>query len=242
MTHAFVTTLCLQATKDMGYRSKVTFDPRPESMIPELEPLDASTRESAPSSGDRTDREVTELLRAWHEGDEDAVDRLLPLVYGELHRLAHSAMRGESEGHTLQTTALVHEAYVRLVDADLEWEGSSHFLRVAARAMRRVLVDHARSRKAQKRGGGAPVLALDTLEQVVALTAPPDEVLALDDALERLFALDERKGRIVELCYFGGLTYDEIADTLEISAATVHRDLRLARAWLYNELREDERP
>jgi RNA polymerase sigma-70 factor, ECF subfamily len=210
-------------------------------MTAELEPLDASAREGTTSPGDRADPEVTALLRAWHGGDDDAVDRLLPLVYGELHRLAHSAMRGESDGHTLQTTALVHEAYVRLVDADLEWEGSKHFLRVAARAMRRVLVDHARSRKAQKRGGGAPVLALDTLEQVVAASSPPDEVLALDDALERLFALDERKGRIVELCYFGGLTYDEIADTIEVSAATVHRDLRLARAWLYNELRDDER-
>jgi RNA polymerase sigma factor (TIGR02999 family) len=108
--------------------------------------------------------------------------------------------------------------------------------------MRRVLVDHARARKAQKRGGGGPVLTLDTLEHVVAESSPPDEVLALDDALERLFTLDERKGRIVELCYFGGLTYDEIADTLEVSAATVHRDLRLARAWLYNELRNDTGP
>ncbi|MEX2468043.1 MAG: sigma-70 family RNA polymerase sigma factor [Gemmatimonadota bacterium] len=203
------------------------------------QPDRASDGEPAAAPGNRGDPEVTELLRAWHQGDDDAVDRLLPLVYGELHRLAHSAMRGESQGHTLQTTALVHEAYVRLVDADLEWEGSGHFLRVAARAMRRVLVDHARARKAQKRGGGAPILALDTLEQVVASTSPPDEVLALDDALDRLFALDERKGRIVELCYFGGLTYDEIADTLEVSPATVHRDLRLARAWLYNELRDD---
>ncbi|MDZ7780564.1 MAG: ECF-type sigma factor [Gemmatimonadota bacterium] len=175
------------------------------------------------------------------EGGEDtAVERLLPMVYDELHRLAHAAMRGESTGHTLQTTALVHEAYVRLVSADLEWEGSAHFLRIAARAMRRVLVDHARARKAAKRGSGAPVMLLDALEGVVATDSRPDDVLALDDALERLFALDERKGRIVELCYFGGLTYNEIADTLDVSAATVHRDLRMARAWLYDELRDDE--
>lgn len=186
------------------------------------------------------DPEVTELLEAWTQGDRHAVDQLLPLVYDELHRLAHTAMRGESTGHTLQTTALVHEAYVRLVKADLEWESSGHFLRIAARAMRRVLVDHARARKSAKRGGGAPVLLIDSLEGIVAASSPPEEVLALDEALERLFSLDERKGRIVELCYFGGLTYDEIADTLDVSAATVHRDLRMARAWLYDELRDDE--
>lgn len=186
------------------------------------------------------DRDVTRLLRAWQDGDGDAVDRLLPLVYDELHRIAHGAMRKENPGHTLQTTALVHEAYVRLVDAESDWEGSGHFLRVAARAMRRVLVDHARARRTAKRGGGAPALMLDSIEEVVAAGSRTDDVLALDDALERLFTLDERKGRIVELCYFGGLTYEEIADTLGISPATVHRDLRMARAWLYSELREDE--
>ncbi len=196
-------------------------------MTPATPPYDASP-------------DVTQLLRAWQDGDGDAVDRILPLVYDELHRIAHGAMRQESPGHTLQTTALVHEAYVRLVSTDLEWESSGHFLRVAARAMRRILVDHARARKTAKRGGGAPVLVLDSLESVVAAESRADDVLALDDALERLFALDERKGRIVELCYFGGLTYDEIADTLGISPATVHRDLRMARAWLYSELREDE--
>lgn len=186
------------------------------------------------------DTDVADLLRAWQAGDDDAGDRVLPLVYDELHRLAHAAMRRESPGHTLQTTALVHEAYMRLVSADLEWQDSGHFLRVAARAMRRVLVDHARARKAAKRGGGAPVLCLDSLEGVVASDSRPDDVLALDEVLERLFALDERKGRIVELCYFGGLTYDEIADTLDVSPATVHRDLRMARAWLYDELRDEE--
>ncbi len=180
--------------------------------------------------------DVTQLLRAWQGGDGDAVDRILPLVYDELHRIAHGAMRQESPGHTLQTTALVHEAYVRLVSTDLEWESSGHFLRVAARAMRRILV----ARMTAKRGGGTPVLVLDSLENVVAAESRAEDVLALDEALERLFALDERKGRIVELCYFGGLTYEEISDTLGISSATVHRDLRMARAWLFNELRDEE--
>lgn len=219
-------------------------------MPPSTNPEDQTSRDASrrkATSGPRRpggshDPEVTGLLRAWTQGDENAVDQLLPLVYDELHRLAQSAMRGEATGHTLQTTALVHEAYVRLVKADLEWESSGHFLRVAARAMRRVLVDHARAKKSAKRGGGAPMLLIDTLEGIVAANSPPEEVIALDDALERLFALDERKGRIVELCYFGGLTYDEIADTLDVSAATVHRDLRMARAWLYDELRDDEGP
>jgi RNA polymerase sigma factor (TIGR02999 family) len=172
--------------------------------------------------------------------DAESVGRLIPLVYAELHNLAHGALRGEATGHTLQTTALVHEAYVRLVGTDLEWESSGHFLRVASRAMRRVLVDHARSRTRAKRGGGgAPVLLLDTLEELVPAESRPESVLDLDEALERLLSLDERKGRVVELHYFGGLTYDEIADALGVSPATVDRDLRLARAWLFNELRPE---
>jgi RNA polymerase sigma factor (TIGR02999 family) len=171
--------------------------------------------------------------------DAESVGRLIPLVYAELHNLAHGALRGEATGHTLQTTALVHEAYVRLVGADLEWESSGHFLRVASRAMRRVLVDHARSRTRAKRGGSAPVLLLDTLEELVPAESRPESVLDLDEALERLLSLDERKGRVVELHYFGGLTYDEIADALGVSPATVDRDLRLARAWLFNELRPE---
>jgi RNA polymerase sigma factor (TIGR02999 family) len=171
--------------------------------------------------------------------DAESVGRLIPLVYAELHNLAHGALRGEATGHTLQTTALVHEAYVRLVGTDLEWESSGHFLRVASRAMRRVLVDHARSRTRAKRGGSAPVLLLDTLEELVPAESRPESVLDLDEALERLLSLDERKGRVVELHYFGGLTYDEIADALGVSPATVDRDLRLARAWLFNELRPE---
>lgn len=163
---------------------------------------------------DSPDRDVTPSLRGWQGGD--AVDRLLPLVYDELHRIADGAMRRERSRHTLQTTA--------------------------ARAMRRVLVDHARARKRATRGGGEAVLALDSIAEVVAAQSRADDVLALNDALERLFALDERKGRIVELCHFGGLTYEEIARTLDVSPATVHRDLRMGRAWLYNELRDDEGP
>ena len=181
--------------------------------------------------------EVTQLLHQWKAGDVRAFDRLLPLVYDELKRIASRQLGGESAGHTLHTTALVHEAYVRLAGADVQWEGSSHFMRIAARAMRRVLVDHARRRKSQKRGSGAVAMGLDTLEGVLPAEARPDDLLDLDEALERLLALEERKGRIVELHYFGGLSYEEVADALEISPATVHRDLRMARAWLFKELK-----
>ncbi len=185
-------------------------------------------------------RDVTGLLVAWRDGEPEALDALLPLVYSELHRLASAQLRGESRGHTLQTTALVHEAYVRLVGTDVDWEGSGHFMRVAARAMRRVLVDHARKRRSQKRGGGAAPLDLDSLEGVLPGESRPDDVIELDEALERLIALEERKGRAVELHYFGGLSYEEVAEALDVSTATVHRDLRMARAWLYKELRVDD--
>lgn len=184
--------------------------------------------------------EVTQLLLDWRDGRREALDELMPLVYAELRRIASSALHSESSGHTLQTTALVHEAYVRLVGANVEWEGSGHFMRVAARAMRRILVDHARKRRSQKRGGGATPISLDTLQGVLPAVSRPDDVIELDEALERLIALEERKGRAVELHYFGGLSYEEIADVLEISAATVHRDLRMARAWLFKELRGDD--
>lgn len=184
--------------------------------------------------------EVTQLLLDWRDGRRDALDELMPLVYAELRRIASSALHSESSGHTLQTTALVHEAYVRLVGANVEWEGSGHFMRVAARAMRRILVDHARKRRSQKRGGGATPVSLDTLQGVLPAAARPEDVIELDEALERLIALEERKGRAVELHYFGGLSYEEIADVLEVSAATVHRDLRMARAWLFKELRGDD--
>ena len=183
--------------------------------------------------------EVTRLLLAWQDGRDQAFDDLLPLVYDELRRIARSAMRGEREGHTLQTTALVHEAYLRLVGSDVTWSGSGHFMRVASRAMRRILVDHARRRSRQKRGEGETPVSLDTLEEILPGGAQPDDVLELDEALERLSALEERKAQAVELHYFGGLSYEEVAEALEVSPATVHRDLRMARAWLYKELQEE---
>jgi RNA polymerase sigma factor (TIGR02999 family) len=180
---------------------------------------------------------VTQLLQRWRRGDRDALDQLLPLIYDELHALARRHMGGERPDHTLQTTALIHEAYLRLCGADVTWEGRAHFLAVAAQTMHRVLVDHARGRARAKRGGGdVPV----TLDDALAVSSErPDELLALDEALARLSTLDERKARAVELHYFGGLTYDETAAALEVSAATVDRELRLAKAWLYRELRPE---
>lgn len=177
--------------------------------------------------------EVSRLLLRWREGDAAALERLLPLVYDELHAIARRHMRGERPDHTLQTTGLIHEAYLRLCGADVTWKGRVHFLAVAAQTMRRVLVDHARARGRAKRGGGDAAVTLDD----VAAPARPDDVLALDEALARLSALDERKARVVELHYFGGLTYDETAAAVGISAATVDRELRLAKAWLHRELR-----
>ncbi len=179
-------------------------------------------------------QDVTRLLRLWGEGDASALEQLTPLVYGELHRLAASYMRGERPGHTLAPTALVHEAYLRMVaDDGREWSGRAHFLAIAARHMRRILVDHARRRSAGKRGSGRRATALD--EAAIAVDRPQD-LVALDDALRDLAAFDERKARIVELHYFGGLTQDEVAALLEVHVNTVARELRLARAWLQSQL------
>ncbi|MCI0433419.1 MAG: sigma-70 family RNA polymerase sigma factor [Gemmatimonadetes bacterium] len=180
--------------------------------------------------------EVTQLLLDWRRGDRAALDRLIPLVYTELHRVASRQLRSERPDHTLQPTALVHEAYARLIDADVEWTDRAHFFAVAARTMRRVLVDHARGRQREKRGGGAICVTLDEGLQVES--GDPHELLALDAALDRLHALDARKADIVQLHYFGGLTYDAIAEALGISPATVDRDLRMAKAWLHAELGE----
>lgn len=199
-----------------------------------------SSQEPRPRNEPGGDPDVTRLLLAWNDGEAEAFDQLVALLYAELRTLASRALRGEARGHTLRTTALVHEAYVRLVGADMDWEGSRHFMRVAARAMRRVLVDHARKRKSAKRGAGAPPVSLDTLAGVLPAEAREPDVIDLDEALERLITLEERKGRAVELHYFGGLSYEEVAVALDISPATVHRDLRMARAWLYKELRDDD--
>lgn len=180
--------------------------------------------------------EVSQLLLAWRGGDDQALARLIPLVYAELHALARRHLRDERPDHTLQTTALIHEAYLRLCGADVAWEGRVHFLAVAAQTMRRILVDHARGRARAKRGGGDAPTTLD--DGLIPSPGRPDDLLALDEALQRLSALDERKGHAVELHYFGGLTYDETAAALNVSAATVDRELRMAKAWLYRELRD----
>lgn len=178
--------------------------------------------------------EVTQLLRSWRAGDQDSLENLLPMVYDELRRLAGRYMHGERSGHTLQATALVHEAYMRLVNAEVSWADRTHFFAVAARAMRRILVDHAKAKRRVKRGGDAVKLSLD--EAVNVGEESSDTLVDLDEALDRLAAFDERKAKLVELHFFGGLTYDESAEALGISAATVHRDLRLAKAWLNREL------
>lgn len=178
--------------------------------------------------------EVTGLLRAWRAGDRGALDALIPIIYRELHRLADGFMRGERAGHTFSATDLVSEAYVRLGSAQPEqWTDRVHFFALAARAMRQALVDHARRRTAAKRGGGARPITLDE-----TLVGPdrPEELLRLDDALGALAAEDERKARVVELHYFGGLTQAEIALALELHPNTVARDLRYAQAWLQRHL------
>ena len=178
---------------------------------------------------------VTELLVRWSQGDDAALAELTPLVYGELRRLAHRHMGGERPDHTLQTTALVNEAYLRLADqTNPRWQSRAHFFAVAARAMRQILVSYARSQQSQKRGGGALKVDLDE----AALLSPEEskEIVDLHEALEQLSALDSRKAQVVELKYFGGLNYDEMAEVLKISPVTVRRDWKFARAWLYKEL------
>jgi RNA polymerase sigma factor (TIGR02999 family) len=179
---------------------------------------------------------VTDLLQAWASGDQGALDELLPLVYDELRRQARRYMRAQPAGHTLQTTALVHEAYLRLVgQAPVEWKGRAHFFGVAAKAMRSILVDHARARSAAKRGGSARAITLDDAGRLAGPQASVD-VLALHEALGRLAELDSRKSQLVELRYFGGLGIDEAAAVMGVSTATVKREWTTARAWLRREL------
>jgi len=177
---------------------------------------------------------VTELLRAWSDGDDDALERLMPLVEAELRRLAGAYMRRERREHTLQTTALVNEAFLRLTDArSVRWQDRAHFLGISARLMRRVLVDHARHRGYQKRGGGAQRV---TLHEGLATSDPALDVVALDLALDALAKVDVRKSRTVELRFFGGLSVEETAEVLQVSPDTVKRDWRLAKLWLLREL------
>lgn len=178
--------------------------------------------------------QVTLLLHAWREGDPDALERLTPLVYQELRRLAGHQIRGERSGHVLQTTALVHEAFLKLVDLELGFNDRVHFFAMASRLMRRVLVDLARERRAAKRGGDAVVMELD--EERYAGSTPRSDILDLDRAIDELAERDPRKARAVELKFFAGLTLAEIAEVLEISHATVERDLKMAKAWLTRRL------
>jgi len=184
-------------------------------------------------------QEVTRLLADWSGGDKSALERLIPLVQPELHRLAHHYMSREPIGHTLQTTALLNEAYLQLVDdPKRNWQNRTHFVAAAAQLMRRIMVDHARERRALKRGGGAVKVELDDAALVTERRS--EELLALDEALEKLAALDPRKTQIVELRYFGGLTVEETAGFLQLSQRMVEREWMMAKAWLYRALSGEE--
>jgi RNA polymerase sigma-70 factor, ECF subfamily len=187
-------------------------------------------------------RDATTLLTEWRDGNRAALDELFPLVYEELRRRAHRVLRGESEGHTLTTTALVHEAYLRLLDVTrVRWQDRSHFLALAATAMRRVLVDYARRHAAEKRGGGRDTETLDPEvlsgpEVMTLSTERAEQMLALDEALERLAGVSARLSRMVEMRFFGGMTVEETAQALDIAESTVKLDWQKAKAWLYEEL------
>jgi len=177
---------------------------------------------------------VTQLLQQWGAGDKQALDQLMPIVYDQLHKLASNCLRSERPDHTLRATALVHEAYLRLVQADVDWQDRVHFYAVSARILRRILVDHAKSRNRNKRGGEYQKIPL---EEAVLVGPEADRgMVELDQALQRLASQDRRKSDLIELLFFGGLTYDEAAAALKISPATVHRELTLAKAWLNLEL------
>ena len=177
---------------------------------------------------------VTRLLQQWSSGNKQALDELMPVVYDQLRRLASNCLRSERPDHTLRATALVNEAYLRLVDANVSWQDRVHFFAVSARILRRILVDHAKSHNRQKRGGEFQKIPLD--EAILVGPQADKGVLDLDEALQRLAAQDQRKSELIELLFFGGLTYDEAAAALQISPATVHRELTLAKAWLYRDL------
>lgn len=182
--------------------------------------------------------DITALLVDWSRGDKTALDKLFPLVERELHRLAHSYMRRENPDHTLQTTALVNEAYLRLVDQkNTRWQNRAHFFGIAAQIMRRILMNYARDRKRMKRGGDAIQVSLSEVDLVSGTKA--SELLALDEALDRLSTIDERKAKVVEFRYFGGLSVEETAEVLKVSSITVMRDWNMAKAWLAREIRHE---
>jgi RNA polymerase sigma factor (TIGR02999 family) len=180
-------------------------------------------------------QQITQLLLAWGDGDKEALDKLMPLVYDDLRQIAGRYMRGQRAGHTLQTTALVNEAYVRLIDSSLvKWHDRTHFFAISAQLMRRVLIDFARAKNSLKRGGEQIQISL--AEEIEAPMEKETDLVALDEALQNLAKLSLRQSQIVELRYFGGLSEEEIAETLKISTRTVRRDWNVARAWLYREL------
>ncbi len=184
----------------------------------------------------RSSRQITTLLHAWKDGNDEAFEELLPYVYDELKRRASAYLKGERRGHTLQTTELVHEAYLKLVDKDeIDWENRSHFFAVAAQAMRRILVDYARKRNRKKRGSKGEDMPLDEARYVSSKGGSVD-LEALDEALKKLAEFDERQAKIVELKYFGGMTLDETAEVLDISKVTVKRDWNIAKSWLRRQL------
>ena len=179
--------------------------------------------------------DITALLVDWSNGDKSALDKLFPLVERELHRLAHSYMRNEKPGHTLQTTALMNEAYLRLVDQrNTRWQNRAHFFAIAATIMRRILLNYARDRRRKKRGGD--VIQVSLSDVAIMCGQKSSELIALDDALEKLAEVDERKSRVVELRHFGGLSVEETAEVLGVSTATINRDLKVAVAWLSREM------
>ncbi len=193
------------------------------------------------SSSEPPNQEVTKALLDWSQGDKDALARLMPLIYDELHRLASRYMRRENPGHTLQATALINEAYIRLVDQTrVRWQNRAHFLAIAAQTMRRILIDHARSHQYAKRGSGASKISLDEAPALSAQQA--SDLVELNEALTRLAAIDPRKSRVVELRFFGGLTTEEAAEVLQTSPATVLRDWSMAKAWLYREMSRSNEP
>ena len=182
--------------------------------------------------------EITELLQAWRQGDPRALDRLTPTIYGELYKAARTSMRRERAGHTLQTTALINELFLRISDLKkVDWQSRVHFLAICARQMRRILTDSARTRQAEKRGGTACFVSLEDAPQVGAVQSV--DALLLDTALEKLCEVDERKCRVVELRFFGGLSVEESAEVLAVSPETIARDWRLARAWLFRYMGSD---
>jgi RNA polymerase sigma factor (TIGR02999 family) len=188
------------------------------------------------------DPKLTALLQAWQRGEAGAADEVVPLVYAALHKIAVNRLRSERGGHTLQPTALVHEAWMRLsAERESGWQNREQVFAVAARTMRHLLVDHARRRLAAKRGDGAPMAALDELADVIASPLPDQRLLDLNAALDRLSALDERQARIVEMRFFAGLSIEETAGVLALSASTVKREWATARAWLYREVQHDLR-